>query len=104
MILSILVKNLIRKYQIQLKLPSKEKCYSSLTDKEYKHVLNVQKKFEMKAMKNYPDLYLECDVLSLAYVFEKLISNSLKNYGLCPSHYLSAPGSSWDEMLKMTKS
>ena len=109
MILSILVKNLITKYQIQLKLPSKEKCYSSLTDKkisekEYKHVLNVQKKFEMKAMKNYPDLYLECDVLSLAYVFEKLISNSLKNYGLCPSHYLSAPGLSWDEMLKMTKS
>ena len=55
-------------------------------------------------MKNYPDLYLECDLLSLAYVFEKLISNSLKNYGLCPSHYLSTPGLSWDEMLKTTRS
>ena len=58
----------------------------------------------MEAMKNYPDLYLECDVLSLAYVFEKHISNSLKNYGLCPSHYLSTPGLSWDEMLKTTRS
>ena len=24
-------------------------------------------------------------------------------YGLCPSHYLSAPGVSWDVMPKMTK-
>ena len=34
-------------------LPSKEKFYSSLTnrkisDKEYKHIFNVSKKFEMK--------------------------------------------------------
>ena len=32
-----------------------------------------------------------------------IIQNSLKNYGLCPSHYSSAPGLSWDAMLKMTK-
>ena len=30
-------------------------------------------------------------------------TNSLKNYKLCPSHYLSATGLSWDAMLKMTK-
>ena len=28
---------------------------------------------------------------------------TLKNYELCSSHYLGAPGSSWDAMLKMTK-
>ena len=28
----------------------------------------------------------------LANVFEKFGNNSLKNYGLSPSHYLSAPG------------
>ena len=39
----------------------------------------------------------------LADVLEKFENNSLKNYGLCPSHYLSAPGLSWDAMLKMTK-
>ena len=38
-------------------LPSKEKFYSSLTDrkisdKEYEHVLNVWKKVEMKTMKD----------------------------------------------------
>ena len=34
---------------------------------------------------------------------KKVRNNRLKNYGLCPSHYLSKPGSSWDAMLKMTK-
>ena len=76
---------------------AKEEFYSSLTgkkfsDKEYDHVLNVWKKFEMKTMKGYDDLYLKCQVLLLADVFEKFRNNSLKNYGLCPSHCLSAPG------------
>ena len=89
-------------------LPNKEKFYSSsndrkITDKEYEHVINVWKKTEMKTMKGYHDLYLKCDVLLLADVFEIFRNNSLKNYGLCPSHYLSAPGLSWDTMLKMTK-
>ena len=57
----------------------------------------------MKTMRDYHELYLKCDALLLADVFEKFRSNSLKDYGLCPSHYLSAPGLSWDAMLKMTK-
>ena len=48
-------------------------------------------------------MYLTYDVLLLADVFEKSRNNSLKNYVLCPSHYLSAPGLSWDAMFKMTK-
>ena len=36
-------------------------------------------------------------------MFEKFVNNSLKNYELCPSHYISAPGLSWDAMIKMTK-
>ena len=90
------------------KLPSKEKFHSSLTgqkntDKEYDHVLNVWNKFEMEAMKDYHALYLNCDVLLLADVFEKSRNNSLKNYGIYPSHYLSVPGLSWNAMLKMAK-
>ena len=54
-------------------------------------------------MKDYDDLYLKCDVLLLADVFEKFRNNSFKNYGLCPSHYLSAQALSWDAMLNMTK-
>ena len=77
-------------------LPNNDKFYSSLTDrkisyKEYEHVLNVWEKIEIKMMKDY------------LRMFEKVRNNSLRNYGLCPSHYLSAPGLSWDAMLKMTK-
>ena len=49
----------------------------------------------MKTMKDYYDLYLKCDVLFLADMVEKFRNNSLKNYGLCRSH--------WDAILKMTK-
>ena len=81
-----------------------EKFYSSLTgkknsNKEYDHVLKVWNKFEMKTMKNYDDF----TVLLLADIFEKFRNNSIKNYGICPSHYLSAPALSWDAMLNMTK-
>ena len=38
----------------------------------------------MKTMKDYHDLYLKCNVLLLADVFEKFRNNSLKIYGLCP--------------------
>ena len=89
-------------------MTSKEKFYSSYTnkyfsDKEYERLFDVWNKFEMKTMKNYHDLYLKCEVLLLPDVFEKFRNNSLKNYGLCLSHYLSAPCLSWDAMLKMTK-
>ena len=83
----------------------KGKLYNSLTgknisDKDYGHVLNAWNKFEMKMLKDYHDLYLKCDISLLADVFEEFRNNSLKNYGLCPSHYLTAPGLSWDAMLK----
>ena len=88
-------------------LRSIEKFYSSLTnkklsDKDYGHVLKVSNTFEMKKMKNHHELYLKCDVLLLA-VFEKFRNSSLKNYGLCPSRFLSARALSWNAMLKMTK-
>ena len=57
----------------------------------------------MKTIKDYHELYLRCDVLLLADAFEIFRNNNLKNYGLSPSHYLSAPDLSWDAMLKMTK-
>ena len=53
-------------------------------------------------MKDYCDLYLKCDVLLLADVFEKFRNGSLNN-GLCPSHYLSTLALSWDATLNMTK-
>ena len=57
----------------------------------------------MKTTKNSHELYLKCDVLLLADVFEKFRKNGLKKNGLCPSHYLRSSGLSWNAMLKMTK-
>ena len=59
-------------------------------------------KFEMKNMGDYHDHYLKKDVLLLADVFEKFIDTCLKYYELGLYHYFSAPGLSWDAMLKMT--
>ena len=56
-----------------------------------------------RKVKDYYHLHLKCDVLLLFDMFEKFRENSLKNYGLCPSHYLRAPGWNWDLMLKVTK-
>ena len=55
-------------------------------------------------MNDYHDFYLKCDVLLLADVFEMFRNNSLNNHGLCPSHYLRAPGLSQDAMFQTTKS
>ena len=91
-ILKILTKN----YQAKKSsLTDKKK----ICDKEYDHVLKVWKKFAMKVMKDFCDLYLKCDVLLLAYVFQKFRNNC----GLCPSHYLSAPALSFYAMVNMTK-
>ena len=53
-------------------------------------------------MGDYHDHYLKKDVLLLADVFEKFIDTCLKYYKLDHCHYFSAPGLSWDAMLKMT--
>ena len=74
-----------------------------ISDKEYDHVLKVWNKFEMKIMKDYYNFYFKSDVLLLADVFENFRNNSLKNYRLCLSLYLSPPALSWDAMLKITK-
>ena len=56
----------------------------------------------MKIMGDYHDLYLKTDVLLLCDVFEKFINTCSTYYRLDPCHYFSAPGLSWDAMLKMT--
>ena len=43
-------------------------------------------------MKDYHNLTLKFHVLLLADVIERIRNNSIKSYGLCPSHYLSTPG------------
>ena len=53
-------------------------------------------------MGEYHDLYLRTDVLLLADVFEAYRDTSMKYYGLDPAHYFTAPGMSWDALLRNT--
>ena len=89
------------------KPPPQEAFYSKLTGKginnyNYNHVLNVWKTFKMKTFKEYLELYNITDVLLLADVFENFRDICLKNYGLDPVYYYTAPGLAWDACLKMT--
>ena len=90
------------------KPPPQKAFYSKLTGKginnyNYNHVLNVWKTWNMKTFKEYLKLYNVTDVLLLADVFENFRDICLKNYGLDPVYYYTAPGLAWDAMLKMTK-
>ena len=97
------------------RLPPKECFYSSIDDRkrgrgdghisneQYSHLKNVWNIFNFNTFRDFHNHYLKKDVLLLADVFEKFIFASLKYYNLDPCHYFSAPGLSWDAMLKMTK-
>nr|XP_022910638.1 uncharacterized protein LOC111421694 [Onthophagus taurus] len=89
-------------------LPPKSMFYNKLTledisDEQYLHAQLVWKEFNCQNLKEYSDLYLKTDVLLLADVFEKFRRVCFKTYGLDPTHYYTAPGLSWDAMLKFTK-
>ena len=89
------------------KIPPRKAFYSKLsgrgiTEKDYKHAWNVWNTFNMKTFKDYHELYNETDVLLLADVFENFRDLCLKNYGLDPVYYFTAPGLAWDACLKIT--
>lgn len=89
-------------------LPSREEFYSSLTqdtvsEADYLHAENVWHTFNCKNLGDYSDLYLKSDVLLLTDVFEAFRTKCLDEYGLDPAWYLTAPGLSWDAMLKHTQ-
>ena len=88
-------------------LPSKASFYSSLTmedisDTDYKHANNVFKKFNLKNLGEYHDLYVRSDTLLLADVFENFRNTCLNNYELDPAHFVSVPGLAWQACLKKT--
>lgn len=88
-------------------LPPKESFYSALSgthisDKEYMHAQNVWRKFNIKTLGEYSDLYLKSDVLLLADVFENFRNACMSTHALDPAHYFGAPGLSFDAMLKYT--
>ena len=86
-------------------LPVKESFYSNLmmediSDTDYKHANNVFKKFDIKNLGEYHDLYVRSDTLLLADVFENFRNACMKNYELDPAHFVSLPGLAWQACLK----
>ena len=92
----------------ETKLPPKEAFYSKLnmsgvSSKNYEHARSVWKEFGIKNLGEYHDLYLKTDVILLSNVFEAFREVCLKNYGLDPAHFYTAPGLAWKACLKKTK-
>ena len=86
-------------------LPDKESFYSSLNmenidDIDYRHGNNVFKKFKLKNLGEYHDLYVQSDTLLLADVFKNFRNMCMKVYELDPAHLLSSPGLAWQACLK----
>ena len=81
-------------------LPDKESFYTRLNmenidDINYRHGNNVFKKFKLKNLGEYHDLYVQSDTLLLANVLESFRNMCIKVYELDPAHFLSLPGLAW---------
>ena len=68
-------------------LPNKESFYSNLNtenidDIDYRHGNKVFKRFKLKNLGEYHDLYVQSDTLLLADVFENFRNNVLKYMNL----------------------
>ena len=88
-------------------LSNKESFYSSLNmknidDIDYRHGNNVFKRFKLKNVGEYHNLYVQSDTLLLADVFENFRNTCIKVYELDPAHFLSLPGLTWQACLKKT--
>ena len=92
----------------EMKLPPRQAFYSKLNmagvrEEDYEHARRIWKEFGLKDLGEYHDLYLKMDVILLANVFEEFRKVCLKNYGLDPAHFYTAPGLAWKACLKKTR-
>ena len=75
---------------------------ANIEDIDYRHDNNVFRRFKLKNLGEYHDLYVQSDNLLLADVFENFRNTFLKVYELDPAHFLSLPGLAWQTCLKKT--
>jgi len=88
-------------------LPPKREFYSMLlekhvTDEDYVHATEVWHHFKCTTLGDYSDLYLKVDVLLLADVMENFRDLCMSTYNLDPVYYYTAPGFTFDAMLRYT--
>ena len=60
------------------------------------------KELKLKNFGDYHDLYVQCDTLLLADIFENFKNKCIEIYELDPAHFLSAPGLAWQACLGKT--
>lgn len=89
-------------------LPEKKEFYSRLydsecSDKDYNQAISVWNTFKCNTFLDYHNLYLVSDVLLLSDVWNAFKNTCYKNYNLDCTYYFTAPGLSFDAMLKSTQ-
>ena len=92
----------------ETELPRQSKFFNKLTNEacsleDYEHAQNVWTSFDCKSLLDYLLLYLKTDVLLLSDIFENFRKLCKNIYYLDPCQYYTAPGLSWEAMLKITK-
>ena len=89
----------------EMSLPNKESFYSDLNmenidDIYYRHGNNVFKRFKLKTLGKYHDLYVQSDTLLLADVFENFRNKCLEVYELDAAHFFVTTRTSMANLLK----
>ena len=92
----------------ETKLPPRKAFYSKLNmagvrEEDNEHTNRTWKEFGLKDLGEYHDLYLKTDVILLANISEAFRKVCLKNYGLDPAHFYTAPRLAWKACLKKTR-
>lgn len=62
----------------------------------------VWKKFEIKSLDEYTELYVKTDVFLLVDILQTFRNNCFKSYSLDMAWYHTTAGLSWDATLKYT--
>ena len=89
-------------------LVSKKEFYnyitiSHITEDKYNLAEEIWDFFDMKCMKDYMEIYCMCDTLLLAEIFEAFRHESLNNFEIDPTHFISLPGFAYSAFLYETK-
>ena len=73
---------------------------ANISDENYQLATEVWKTFKMKSMREYMETYCMCDTLILGEVFEMFRMESIVNFGMDPTHFISLPGFAFKAFLK----
>ena len=63
----------------------------NISDVDYRYANNIFKKFSLKHLGYYHDLYVQSDTIQLCDIFENFRNECYRIYELEPVHFLYAP-------------